>query len=242
MQCVCYDAYAMSMDDLYFERLTAAFIRGKLPPDQQHAPLFDKALDELSHDEIQALMELARQHELRLHRFKRTMELPRVRKVLGILKGLQPHTLLDIGSGRGAFLWPLLDAFPALPVTCVDILDYRIENVLAVQRGGVAQLQALEADVTALPFSNRAFDVVTMLEVLEHIPDTQHALAEVCRVATKCMILSVPSKADDNPEHIHLFDQKRLQHLFAQQNITRVSFDYVLNHMIVVAHIEQGYR
>jgi ubiquinone/menaquinone biosynthesis C-methylase UbiE len=229
----------MSTQVEYFERLVAAFIRGKLPLDQWHAALFNKALDELSTREIQTLIQLAQSRELRLHRFKRTMELPRVRKVLGILKGIQPRNLLDIGSGRGAFLWPLLDSFPNLSVICVDVLDYRVADIQAVQRGGIEQLKALKADVTALPFTERAFDVVTLLEVLEHIPDMRNALAEVCRVASKFVILSVPSKEDENPEHIHLFDQQYLQRLLAEQGIRRMSFDYVPNHMIVIARIEQ---
>ena len=228
----------MSTQVEYFERLVAAFIRGRLPLDQCHAALFNRPLDELSFRERQTLIELARDQELRLHRFKRTMELPRVRKVLGILKGLQPRNLLDIGSGRGVFLWPLLESFPYLPVTCVDVLDYRVADIQAVQRGGIDQLSALSADVTVLPFAERVFDVVTMLEVLEHIPDTRCALAEVCRVASEFVILSVPSKEDDNPEHIHLFDQQRLQSLLAEQGIRRINFDYVPNHMIVVARIE----
>ena len=93
----------MSTQVEYFEQLVAAFIRGRLPLDQCHAALFNRPLDELSFRERQTLIELARDQELRLHRFKRTMELPRVRKVLGILNGLQPRDLLDIGSGRGAF-------------------------------------------------------------------------------------------------------------------------------------------
>jgi len=229
----------MSIQVEYFERLVAAFIRGNLPLDQRQAALFNKPLDEVSAWEIQTLIELARDQELRIHRFKRTMELPRVRKVLGILKGLQPRNLLDIGSGRGAFLWPLLDHFSSLPVTCVDVLDYRVADIQAVQRGGIGQLRALKADVTALPFPERAFDVVTMLEVLEHIPNTRRALAEVCRVASTYVILSVPSLEDDNPGHIHLFDQQRLRSLLVEQGIRRMNFDYVPNHMIVVAHIEQ---
>lgn len=222
----------------YFERLVAAFIRGKLPLDQQHAALFDKPLERLTSVEIHTLITLARDQELRLHRFKRTMDLPRVRKVLGILKGMQPHTLLDIGSGRGAFLWPLLDSFPYLSVTCVDTLDYRVADIEAVHRGGIEGLSVLGADVIALPLANRSFDVVTMLEVLEHVPDTQRALAEICRVANRFVILSVPSRADDNPEHIHLFSQSRLQGLLEEQGVRRTSFEYVPNHMIVVARIE----
>ncbi|MGZ3715782.1 MAG: class I SAM-dependent methyltransferase, partial [Ktedonobacterales bacterium] len=172
---------------------------------------------------------------MRLHRFKRTMGLPRVDKVLGILRGLQPDTLLDIGSGRGAFLWPLLDAFLHLPVTCADILEHRVAGIQAVHDGGVATLAAVRADATALPFADGSFDVVTLLEVLEHIPDTQSALAEVCRVARRFVVLSVPMHPDDNPEHIHLFDQRELSGLLEQQGIARVSAEHVLNHLILVA-------
>lgn len=232
-----YYACIMNTQVAYFERLVAAYIRGKLL-DQRDSELFSKPLDELTPEEIEALIRLARDQELRLHRFKRTMELPRVRKVLGTLKGIQPDSLLDIGSGRGAFLWPLLDSFPYLPVTCVDVLDYRVQDIETVRRGGITHLRALEADVTALPFADNAFGAVTMLEVLEHIPDTQRALAEICRVASRFVILSVPSKEDDNPEHIHLFNQQRLQRLLEEQGVGRVNFDYVPGHMIAVGRIE----
>jgi hypothetical protein len=32
---------------------------------------------------------------------------------------------MNIDSGRGAFLWPLLEEFPALPVTAVDAAAIR---------------------------------------------------------------------------------------------------------------------
>ncbi|HET8911213.1 MAG TPA: hypothetical protein VFN23_07110 [Ktedonobacteraceae bacterium] len=112
----------MNTQVAYFERLVAAYIRGKLL-DQRDSELFSKLLDELTPEEIEALIRLARDQELRLHRFKRTMELPRVRKVLGTLKGIQPDSLLDIGSGRGAFLWPLLDSFPYLPVIFIFLIS-----------------------------------------------------------------------------------------------------------------------
>ncbi len=81
----------------YFTELATAFVRGRL-------------------NQSQATMETGLQAGLRLHKFKQNVELPRVRRVLGILRGLQLERLLDIGSGRGAFLWPLLAEFPHLPV------------------------------------------------------------------------------------------------------------------------------
>jgi ubiquinone/menaquinone biosynthesis C-methylase UbiE len=229
------------MQQEYYTFPAAAYVRGKLRDvlRSEYPALFTPDLMELAEDEIQQLFTLAHQHELRLHRFKRTMELPRVQRVLGMLRGLQPANLLDIGTGRGVFLWPLLDAFPSLPITCVDRLDYRISDLQAVRAGGIERLEAIHGDVTDLPFADDSFEVVTMLEVLEHVPDTRRALAEVCRVARRFALFSVPSQADDNPEHIHLFDQQQLRALLREQGVERVSFKYVLNHLIVLARIEQ---
>lgn len=230
----------MQIEREYYQPLAAAYIRGKLHAvvGQEHPELFEAELAELSEDELAQLVTLAQTHELRLHRFKRAMRLPRVHKVLGMLKGLQPANLLDIGTGRGAFLWPLLDTWPELPVTCVDRLDYRVADLQAMHAGGLAHLDALLGDVTQLPYADHSFDIVTMLEVLEHVPDTRRALAEVCRVAQRAVIFSMPSKEDDNPEHIHLFDQPQLRTLLAEQGIKHMHFEYVLNHLLVFARIE----
>lgn len=230
----------MNMQREYYAQFAAAYVRGRLRDliGNQYPELFAPELAELSEEEFQCLIALAQGYELRLHRFKRTLELPRVQRVLGMLKGLRPANLLDIGTGRGVFLWPLLDAFPTLPVTCVDRLEYRIADLQAMRAGGLERLEAIHGDVTALPFADRSFEVVTMLEVLEHVPDTRKALAEVCRVARRFALFSVPSKADDNPEHIHLFDQQQLRSLLSEQGIVRVSFEYVLNHLLVIARIE----
>ncbi len=90
-----------------YPELAAAFVRGCLPMESRG----------LSDADCLALGETS---DLKLQRFKRTTALPRVRAVLGALNGLAPHSLLDIGTGRGVFLWPLLEAFPELRVTAVE--------------------------------------------------------------------------------------------------------------------------
>ena len=228
----------MREDPLLYTRLAAAYVRGKL----RHTSgvdqaLIDVPLDALDDAQLEALVQLGRAHELRLHRFKRTMGLPRVAQVLGMLKGISPAELLDIGSGRGAFLWPLLDAFPWLAVTAFDLLDYRVADIQAVHDGGVVSLTAVRGDTTQLPFDDGAFDVVTLLEVLEHIPDTAAALHQACRVARRFVVLSVPSKPDNNPEHIHLFDAAQLESLLHRAGVGHVRFTYVPGHVIAVARI-----
>ena len=201
-------------------------------------PLFEQPLDRLTPTQWDALIALGLASDMCLHRFKRTMGLPRVQRVLGMLRSVSPTSLLDIGSGRGVFLWPLLDAFPTLPVTALDRLSYRVEDLLAVCAGGITNLQAFEGDVTDLQFDDRSYDVITMLETLEHIPTPRAAVAEICRVASRYVILSVPSKPDSNPEHLHLFDQPTLTSLLQQAGAARVSIDYVPGHMLAFARME----
>ena len=221
-----------------FERAAASYVRGMLRAHETaDNDLFRMPLDTLTACDLERLIALGLAAGLRLHRFKRTMGLPRVQRVLGALKSLAPADLLDIGSGRGAFLWPLLDAFPALPVTAVDRDTQRLDVLTAVQDGGLPYFTAQHGDATALPFAAGQFDVVTVLEVLEHIPEAQQALSEVVRVARRAVTLSVPSRPDNNPEHIHLFSQGDLLAMFARAGAGRVRFDYVHNHLIAVASV-----
>ncbi|MBA3541409.1 MAG: class I SAM-dependent methyltransferase, partial [Deltaproteobacteria bacterium] len=156
---------------------------------------------------------------------------------LGALRGFGVASLIDLGSGRGAFVWPLLDALPDLTVTAVDLLPHRAQLFTDVARGGIARLASARADITALPFADAAVDCVTALEVLEHLPGDgpERAAREALRVARTCVIATVPSHADDNPEHVHLFDGPRLERMFKAGGARRVALDHVLNHIVAVA-------
>lgn len=202
----------------YYADLAWAFLRGRLPDGGDGA----------------ALLAAARQAGLRWHKFKRKSGPPRVTQVLSILEGLGPRSLLDIGSGRGAFLWPLVARFEHVTVTAVDRLAHRVADIEAVHAGGIARVRAHAADVTALPFADAAFDVVTILEVLEHLQDPAAAARETLRVASRYVVASVPSHEDDNPEHIQLFTRDSLTALFERAGAERVQIHHVLNHMIAV--------
>ena len=206
-------------DESHYLALAAAYARGRLD-----RPELDDA----------AAIAAGVAAGLRLHRFKRTAGLPRVRRVLGALRGLGVGRLIDVGSGRGAFLWPLVDGMPEVTVTAIDLLAHRVADIDAVRRGGIDRLSAARMDATALGFADGAADAVTLLEVLEHMPDPAPAMREAVRVARTAVVVTVPSHEDDNPEHIHLFDGDRLRALLAGAGARRVTVEHVLNHIVCI--------
>lgn len=99
--------------------------------------------------------------------------------------------------------------------------------------------------MTALEFPDRAFDVVTVLEVLEHLPDAAAGAREVLRVCQRSIVASVPSKPDDNPEHLRLYTAESLTELFTTAAAglgaaVAVKCEYVPNHIVAV--VRKGTR
>lgn len=208
----------MKIASCYFTELATAFVRGRL-------------------GDPTATIEDGRRAGLRLHKFKSDALLPRVQRVIGILRGIAPESLLDVGSGRGTSIWPLLEAFPNLPVTAIDISAHRVTDINAVSIGGITRLSALAMDAQRMSFATNSFDVVTLLEVLEHMPEPNAALRRAVDVARRFVVLSVPSVPDENPEHLHLFSPGQLTTMATEAGAGRVAIEHVLNHRIAVLRV-----
>ena len=179
----------------------------------------------------EAVLAKATDAGLPMHRFKRRRVMPRIRKVVGALQGMNPATVLDIGSGRGTALWPMMDQLPSTAFTAVDCDGSLADDLQNIARR-VARLTAHRMDAGALVFSDATFDVVTALEVLEHLADPRTALRQVFRITRRFVIVSVPSKDDKNPEHRHTFTEQELSRLLLDSGAAKITFDYVPCHMI----------
>jgi 2-polyprenyl-3-methyl-5-hydroxy-6-metoxy-1,4-benzoquinol methylase len=202
--------------------LVLAYVRGRLPG--------------LAEDDPERLLLAAREHSLNLDPFKRSRILPRVREVLAMIKSLAPASLLDLGTGRGRLLWQLFETMPTLAIDTVDQDASHVERIEAIRAGGISRVRGIVASVEDVPLPDRAADGVTALEVLEHATNPDSVAREALRLARRFLIISVPSKPDENPEHLRLFDPPTLEALFYGCGARRVAVRQVPGHYIALVN------
>jgi len=149
------------------------------------------------------------------------------------------HRVLDIGCGTGRHMAETVRRPETLTVGTdineEDLLGARQRLVDLDKLGVVRGAWRLGmADITALPFTDAAFDLVICSEVLEHIPDHQGAVAELVRVLKPGgdLVISVPcyfpekicwtlSKAYRSTPggHIRIYGHQEIQHLITASTI-----------------------
>jgi ubiquinone/menaquinone biosynthesis C-methylase UbiE len=113
------------------------------------------------------------------------------RVLLSMVGDIQGQTVLDVGTGTGRAA--LLLAAAGARVTGVDAS----EEMLAIARQRAAHegiaLPFVMGDAHALEFPDRSFDTVVSLRVLMHTPNWRRFVAELCRVASRQIVVDYPS-------------------------------------------------
>lgn len=91
--------------------------------------------------------------------------------------------VLEAGCGVGAQTVSLLRNSPGARLTCIDISAASLVQAAArVTAAGLPYPRFSQADLHALPFPDASFDHVFVCFVLEHLPRSAAALAELRRV------------------------------------------------------------
>jgi len=102
--------------------------------------------------------------------------------------------VLEIGCGAGRFLRALRLVRPGLALVGADVS----RSALATLSKAAPDIETRLVETSCLPASNGEFDAVLALDVLEHVDDPAHTLAEIRRVLAPGGVfhLHVPCEAD----------------------------------------------
>jgi 2-polyprenyl-3-methyl-5-hydroxy-6-metoxy-1,4-benzoquinol methylase len=100
-----------------------------------------------------------------------------------------PRSLLDVGCGEGVLTERWARAIEGR-VVGIDLDDPKLRVEWA--RRSRPNLEFRTGLGDSLPYADGEFEAATAMEVLEHVPDPDAVLAEMARVASHWLLLSVP--------------------------------------------------
>jgi 2-polyprenyl-3-methyl-5-hydroxy-6-metoxy-1,4-benzoquinol methylase len=102
-----------------------------------------------------------------------------------------PHSLLDVGCGEGVLTHQWAQRLgDERRVVGIDLDDPALHAEWAKRTAPNLEYRVMKAE--NLPFADGEFDAATAIEVLEHVPDAEHTVAEMARVAKRSLLVSVP--------------------------------------------------
>jgi 2-polyprenyl-3-methyl-5-hydroxy-6-metoxy-1,4-benzoquinol methylase len=101
-----------------------------------------------------------------------------------------PGSVLDVGCGEGVLTYRWAEQLGERRIVGIDLEDPKLRSEWATRQRPNLEYRAMPAE--NLPFAAGEFDLAAAIEVLEHVPDPQRTLAEMARVASRHLLVSVP--------------------------------------------------
>lgn len=164
----------------------------------------------------------ARKHESR-NPIQRALIGRFTRALVAEVTKLRPTSVLEVGCGEGYMLAALADAGLGAELVGVELSATAVADARA-RLGTRARIE--QGDARELGTDGRRFDVVLMLEVLEHLEDPAAMLPVLARLCRHAVVLSVPwepwfralnllrgrhlARLGNHPEHLQQFGKAEL--------------------------------
>ncbi len=101
-----------------------------------------------------------------------------------------PSSVLDVGCGEGVLTLEWAERLGEGRIVGIDLEDPKLRAEWARRERPNLEFRAEEA--TRLSFGDGEFELAAAIEVLEHVPEPEATLAEMARVASGHLLVSVP--------------------------------------------------
>jgi SAM-dependent methyltransferase len=107
-----------------------------------------------------------------------------------LLHQAAPESLLDVGCGEGVLTYRWAQRLGDAPVVGLDLEDPKLRAEWETRHRDNLRFGTMPPD--HLPCGDDEFDLVSAIEVLEHVPDPEQTVSEMARVARRHLLVSVP--------------------------------------------------
>ena len=101
-----------------------------------------------------------------------------------------PRSVLDVGCGEGVLTHKWAERLRDGRVVGLDLEDPVIQAEWVKRQAPNLEYRIMKAE--RLPFADGEFELAAAIEVLEHVPEPEHTVAEMARVASGHLLVSVP--------------------------------------------------
>jgi 2-polyprenyl-3-methyl-5-hydroxy-6-metoxy-1,4-benzoquinol methylase len=101
-----------------------------------------------------------------------------------------PRSILDVGCGEGVLTAEWAERLGDGRIVGIDLDDPKLRAEW--ERRSRPNLEFRVEEATSLSFADDEFDMACAIEVLEHVPEPEATLAEMARVASGHLLVSVP--------------------------------------------------
>jgi ubiquinone/menaquinone biosynthesis C-methylase UbiE len=145
------------------------------------------------------------------------------------------NSVADIGCGSGLFLNQIKEQFPIEDLVGIDFSVKAMRGLKVTKMVG---------DITDIPLESNSYDLVSALEVIEHLDPKEYEKArkELARVSRKYILISVPFNEDlelelvecckcktrfNKSHHKRTFRERTMYGLFEKDNYQVKSLKYI---------------
>jgi 2-polyprenyl-3-methyl-5-hydroxy-6-metoxy-1,4-benzoquinol methylase len=101
-----------------------------------------------------------------------------------------PKTILDVGCGEGVLTHQWAQKPDVERIVGLDLDDPLLHEAWKGRQSPNLEYVVMKAE--SLPFADGEFELASAIEVLEHVPDPAHTVAEMARCASTYLLVSVP--------------------------------------------------